>query len=278
MKKRKKILVPELERLAKKIEEGKIKKVLLFDIETAPIKAWVWGCWKQDVYPVQIIEDWSVLSWAAKWLGSPDVMHDAPWENGSDVRDDRKTCQSLHRLMDEADVLIAHNGKDFDVRRINTRFLIHGFGPPKPYKIIDTLKIARANFAFTSNRLDELGKSLGIGRKVEHEGFELWKKVIAGEGDARPRMSEYNVGDVVLLEPIYLALRAWDTRHPNVNLEFDVLRCSACSSKALRRKGEVYTPVNSYCAYQCVKCGHWMRGTTSTLLKEERGVIGRNVV
>lgn len=278
MTKKKPVVIPELEKLAEKQKDGRMKKVLLFDIETAPIKAYVWRIWKENVAPCQIIEDWSVLSWAAKWLGEPDVMTDATWFHSPHPRDDKEICRSLHALMDEADVLVAHNGKKFDVKKINTRFAIHKFGPPKPYKIVDTLLIARGNFAFTSNRLDELGKVLGIGRKVEHEGFELWAKVLDKDAEAQDLMVEYNVGDVVLLEQVYAALRPWDKRHPNVNLEFDALRCSVCSCENLRQRGEVFTPVNAYGSYQCVKCGHWMRGTVSTRDKEERARVGRNVV
>lgn len=47
-------------------------RVLLFDIETAPIIAHVWSLWENNVSLNQIVSDWHVLSWSAKWLGDSD--------------------------------------------------------------------------------------------------------------------------------------------------------------------------------------------------------------
>jgi hypothetical protein len=41
-------------------------------------------------------------------------------------------------------------------------------------------KVAKAHFRFLSNKLDYIVQYLGIGKKVEHEGFGLWRKVMAG--------------------------------------------------------------------------------------------------
>src|SRR5688572_13848342 len=42
-------------------------RILFFDIETAPIQAYIWGTFDQTVGLNQIIEDWFVLSYAAKF-------------------------------------------------------------------------------------------------------------------------------------------------------------------------------------------------------------------
>jgi hypothetical protein len=51
-------------------------KILIFDIETAPIKAYVWKLWKTDVHLEQILNDWFCIAWSAKWLYSNEVMGD----------------------------------------------------------------------------------------------------------------------------------------------------------------------------------------------------------
>lgn len=52
-------------------------KVLLSDIETAPILASVWRIWDQNIGLNQIKADWHLLSFAAKWLGSAERK--CPW-------------------------------------------------------------------------------------------------------------------------------------------------------------------------------------------------------
>jgi hypothetical protein len=44
--------------------------------------------------------------------------------------------------MDEADIICAHNGDAFDIKKINSRLITNGFKPPSPFKTIDTLKAA----------------------------------------------------------------------------------------------------------------------------------------
>jgi hypothetical protein len=50
-------------------------KILIFDIETSPIEVYAWSLWDKFTSIDQIIEDWSVLTISAKWLGSPRMMH-----------------------------------------------------------------------------------------------------------------------------------------------------------------------------------------------------------
>ena len=44
------------------------KKILLFDIETAPLQCYAWGIWGQNINPDFLIRDWFVLCWSAKWI------------------------------------------------------------------------------------------------------------------------------------------------------------------------------------------------------------------
>ena len=53
------------------IEEQTDPKVsiLILDIETAPNLAYVWKFFKANISPKQVLEDCSIMSWSAKWLG-----------------------------------------------------------------------------------------------------------------------------------------------------------------------------------------------------------------
>lgn len=139
-------------------------KVLIFDIETAPIIAHVWTLWENNVGLNQIEADWHVLSWSAKWKGAPEsetMYMDQRAE--AKVEDDTKLLEGIWDLLDEADVVITQNGKSFDQKKLNARFIIKGIRnghPPSSFKHEDTKLIAKRHFAFTSNRLEYMTDKL----------------------------------------------------------------------------------------------------------------------
>ena len=158
------------------VPNNKQFKVLLLDIETAPMRSYTWSCWKQNVGTNQIITDWFILTWSAKWLFDKEVISDRLTDKEVLQEDDKRITKRLWNLLNETDVVIAHNGDKFDIRKVNTRFLIHRLGTPSSYQSIDTLKHARKQLSFSSNRLDYLGEILGLGRKIDTGGFELWSR------------------------------------------------------------------------------------------------------
>ncbi len=249
-------------------------KILTLDIETSPLQAYVWGLFDQTVGLNQIKEEWCMLSFCAKWLGNPTVIY----QDNSKQRnkeDDRKLTASLWKLLDEADIVVAQNGKRFDVRKINARFLLLGYKPPSPYKIIDTMIEARRHFAFTSNKLEWLTDKLTPTKKQKHKkfpGFELWKECLAGNPEAWEEMREYNIPDTVSTEELYLILRPWIEGHPNVAnyTEPTSPACPKCGSEDVIQKGHRHTQVGRYARYRCNDCGGWSRGRVMKNSKEQR--------
>lgn len=237
-------------------------KVLLLDIETAPSLGWVWAKWETNV--IDFKSDWYVLSYGYKWLGDKEVnvvgLVDFP-SYDRDRENDKQLMKSLWKLLDEADVVIAHNGDKFDLPKINTRFLTHGLKPPTPYKTVDTLKIARSNFAFDSNKLDDLGRYLKIGRKLPHTGFHLWMGCMNGDRESWATMKKYNGHDVELLEDVYMIIRPWDKKHPHVNLGQTEV-CPKCGSANVQRRGYNFTLLSKAQRYQCRDCAGWFQGTS----------------
>lgn len=240
---------------------NKIKrpKILLFDIETAPNLAYVWGKYQQDV--IEFESEWYILCFAYKWLDDKKthVVSLPDFKNYKDnPEDDSALVKELHTLFDEADIIIAHNGDNFDLRKTNARFLYHGLTPPSPYKSIDTLKMARKYFKFNSNRLDDLGKILNLGEKNHTGGFSLWKGCLNGNKTSWKQMADYNKQDVVLLEKVYKALLPWIHNHPNRGLlEGKRVACPNCSGSNVQRRGFNYTRVGKYQRWQCTDCGAW---------------------
>src|ERR1700676_2950804 len=96
-----------------------IPKTLVLDIETAPMTAYVWGLKDQNIGINQIKQDWSVLAWAAKWLGEKKIQYRDVSCN-KDLFYDRNILEPLWKLLDEANVVITQYGSGFDGPRLNT--------------------------------------------------------------------------------------------------------------------------------------------------------------
>jgi DNA polymerase elongation subunit (family B) len=164
------------------IETG--AKILIFDIETAPIRAKVWGIWNQNISIDKIESDWFIFTWAAKWLFEDKVYSGCLTSKEAVKQDDKRILKGIWELLNEADIVVAHNGDKFDIPKLNTRFLLAGMEPPLPYQSVDTLKHIKRNFAFTSNKLeymtDKLCKKY---KKLKHnkfQGFKLWVECLKG--------------------------------------------------------------------------------------------------
>lgn len=236
-------------------------KILVFDIETAPLLAYTWRRYQQNVYSDQAVEDnWPILTWSAKWLFE-DKMYSMKMTPKEAVnRDDKRVVQGLWSMIDDADIIIAHNGLKFDVRMMNARFFLHGLVPPSSYLVIDTLKAARRAMALPSFKLDDIAKYIGKEGKIKTD-FSWWTKFMNGEKEAIDRMQEYNDKDVYVLEEVYFSLRPWIRPHPNLGLFVDHAEptCPSCGSTELTNVGEYATYVNTYDELRCGDCNHTSR-------------------
>lgn len=226
------------------------------DIENTPLLGYTFGLWETNV--LKTIEDWYMLCFSYKWLDEKKTHVLAlPDFRGyeKNKKDDKKLVEALWKLFDEADIIIAHNGQAFDIKKANVRFAYHKMKPPSAYQVIDTKLVAKKYFKFDSNKLTELGRFLGLGVKEETGGIDLWFDCMAGEKKAWAKMTSYNIQDVVLLEKIYLELRPWMTNHPNIALmDGQCDCCPNCGGHRLIKKGFVYTRTNTYQGYKCLDC------------------------
>ena len=249
-------------------------RILIFDIEIAPALAYVWGAYQQFVQPEAIKEDYFVICWAAKWLGSDDVLSATVTPDEARACDDGRVVGIMWDLLETADIVVAHNAKKFDVKKVNWRLRLNSYPPPLPYRVVDTLAEVRKHFGATSNKLDYINKQLGRTRKLK-TSFDLWVRCKHGEQQALDDMIAYNVIDIVALEETYLDIRPWMTNHPNHALysDSDVSVCSACGSSEIEYLSKrVTTSANAYRAYRC-KCGNVGRNKIAITTKEQRKAL-----
>jgi uncharacterized protein YprB with RNaseH-like and TPR domain len=209
----------------------------------------------------QLKDSWWIITWSAKWVDSNEVMSGAVTPKEAKKKDDKRIVTELWELFNEADILIAHNAKKFDIKRSNTRFFLNGLTPPTPYQVIDTLLVARQMFELPFNRLDYLCQVLGIEMKHKTD-YSLWTACVEGDEKALKYMQEYNNNDVFILEEVYYRLRPWIKNHPNLNLYQDKEGvCSTCGAdnKYMKLNGKYPTNTNLFDAYQCQKCFSYSR-------------------
>lgn len=238
-------------------------KILLIDIETAPNIAYVWGAWKQDIGQNQWKEKAHIMSFAAKWLGNDTIIYQ---ENRK--ANDKAIVKAMFKLLDEADIVIAHNGKKFDIPTILSRGLVHGLNPPSPYHIIDTLTVARTHFRFLSNSLGSLADELKLTKKGTHKkfpGFELWLACLRGNDEAWKEMEEYNIQDLIALEELYLTLRPYIRNHPVVTRTLDSeTYCPKCGGSHIQWRGYAWSKSGlAYHRFQCQDCHGWGRAKSA---------------
>lgn len=230
--------------------------ILLYDVETSPNLAQVFGLFNQNLSIKQVRESSRVICWAAKWYGKPKIYYNSIHKSPSfDMVD------QLHGLLSEADAVCHYNGRSFDTKIMNREFLLHDLNPPEPSHEIDLLNVVRKRFKFPSNKLDFVCQELGLGGKTDHEGFELWVKCLEGDSAAWKRMERYNKNDVKMLEKLYEKLLPWIQTHPNHALYTDTDRplCTNCGSAKVQSRGYDKTKTQMYRRFQCQECFTWLR-------------------
>lgn len=252
-------------------------KILFIDIESAPIIAHVWRLFDQNIGLNQIEQDWSILSYCAKWKGSEDIIYD-DLSDQKDFEDDSKLLEGLWSLLNEADFVVGQNSKRFDVKKINARLVLNGYPKPSTFRQIDTLEIAKQQFGFTSNKLEYMTDKLcKVHKKLQHKKFPghmLWAECLRGNPEAWQEMREYNVNDVLSLEELYDILSSWDNKLPN----FEVFVDEILDMDEWEENGFYYSNIGKYKKYRNKITGVQRRSRVNLLSREKRMSLLSNIV
>lgn len=247
-------------------------KILVLDIETRYMLLEGWGLFNQNFSVDQIAEDWSILSYSAKWYDSDEVIYSDVSEKTED-----DILKELHELLNEADFAIAHNGRRFDLKKIRARMITRGFKPYSPVRVIDTLEIVKKEFAFTSNKLLYLTRLLcKNNQKMEHElfaGHKLWQAFLKGDPLAIKCMREYNVMDVVSLQELYDLIAPWSSTLPVFEMYNEEI-----SLDNWVEDGYTYSNLGKYRRYKHKVTGQYRRGRVNLLSKEDKANLLSNIV
>lgn len=237
-------------------------KILFLDIETSPLITYNWGLWEQNA--VGINQDWFILCFAYKW-GHENTYksYKLPDFKGysKDKTNDKQLVSKIISLLDEADIVCGHNVKSFDLKKINTRAIVHGIKPPSPYQVIDTMSVSKSVSSFSSNRLNHITQQLGLGKKEDNGGFDTWLGCLSGDKNSWNKLEKYCKKDVKLLVDLYHTMKPWSKTHPNISsIVGEDKLCPRCGAEKLQRRGYGYTGMSTHIRYQCTSCGGWSRG------------------
>lgn len=241
-------------------------RIVLFDVESAPNTCYTWGLHNQFIAVNQIKNPQRVMSWAAKVYGEKEMHYADETQRGGH----KAMVKKLHSFLSDAHGIVSYNGVGFDNKMINAEFVKYGLSRLAPTKQIDLLKVVKKNFRFPSNKLQYVSKALGIGQKVQHQGFDLWVGCMEGDPKCWKKLEEYNKGDVLLLERLYDKLQPWLSNGPSHSLMSEARVCPECGSKHLQERGYRYTKTGKYKRLQCIPLGHWSSERVSTVDKDKR--------
>lgn len=234
-----------------------VQNILILDIEWRPVKAYVWRAWDENINPEQIIEDGGLLCVGCKWVGGKTEVF-SEWEHGH-----KDMLAAIHDRMSYADCIIGFNSDKYDLPKLDGEFLKHGFPPRPPCTSIDLIKTIK-KMGFFRNSLAFIGPFLGVGAKMEHEGFALWKKVMDGDPSAQKRMSKYCAQDVDMTDKLYLRIRSHIRNHPNMG-QTGSDQCPSCGGNHHQSRGTRRTRTYKIQRLACQDCGHWFDGARTKI-------------
>lgn len=234
-------------------------KILFYDEETPPYKAWVWSPGKQYVGHKQLVKNHDrpgIICITYCWNdGKPAQSID--W--GYEEQDTGKVVEEFDKILKTADHVIGKNNKRFDDKVLNACRMFAGLpGNPDWSKYTDDLEQhMRKHFRLPSQSLDYISGQLGLGGKVKME-MQDWIDIVEKNENGRKslaKMIRYGKKDVVDTRTIWNRLA--EHFEPKFNVAtFNDLRfaCKRCAGSNLAKAGTRVSGGTKYQRYDCKDC------------------------
>lgn len=228
-------------------------RILVIDCETRPSLCYVFQAYDVNISPEQVVEPGGIICFAAQWIGDKNIQFFSDWEDGHQTM-----LEAAHALLSEADAVVGYHSSKFDVPKFRGEFLQAGLKDIPPPTQIDLLKTVK-QFGLMINKLAFVGPLFGLGRKVTHEGFSLWRSVMEGDPKAQERMKKYCIGDVRLTTKLYEYVKPFIVSHPHLGDEKHA--CGTCGGDSLISRGWRRTKTFKTQRLCCNDCGSWSLGS-----------------
>lgn len=259
-------------------------RIIIWDLETLPDPEQIYknipsiGAWPGRTFKAELQ---SIMCFGYKVYGEKRTHCINAWDlddwtkSKTDRHNDKKLAMAASKILNEADAIVTHNGKRFDMKVLNTRLAKWGLPPVAPKMHIDT-KIVAKKLSLYSNSLANVAKFFGVADKMTFNNkWGMWERIAFKKETKKDLkvMSDYCKMDVIVLEAIYDKLRPYATSIPNYNIfdkEPDNRKCPNCGSTKLHKHGTKVTPTKIYQRYLCQSCGT----TSRTDLKDNNMRVG----
>jgi len=193
-------------------------KILIYDIETSRVEAKLFWTGKTYINYKQIRGEPKIISVSWRWLGEETVSH-LTWD--LKTHSDEVLMEKFLEVYNEADMVVGYNNNNFDDRWINARAMKYGLFVNVFVKSFDIIKQSKRLFRLLSYSMDYLAKFMDVTLKQSHEGIIMWDKLEDGTPEEQKeymaKMIEYNIGDIVTTEEIFLKLRKYMGHKINVS-------------------------------------------------------------
>jgi len=235
--------------------------IVYFDIETTLAQFYGWRLGEQKVGWEQIKKEQVVC--VICWAINDGKVQSATFDmskydpNKYDDNSDYKLINDFIKVASKADLLIAHNSS-FDLGVLGSRLMKHKLPDIAPTLVDDTYFKTKKRKTM-SHTLDYLLRYFGIGKKVHHSGYDMWKAVASKDKKALEEMKGYCIGDVEGLRNLYKYLTPYITSNLNLAVFYgkpDI--CPRCSGEdTIINHGYNHTKAGKYQRYQCTSCGWW---------------------
>lgn len=246
---------------ANKLEIGLMTKnivspnnILIYDIETTRVKAWVWWSGKQFVSGDSLIDEPKIITIAYKWLGEDDITV-LTWD---EKLSDKQLLEKFLKVYNSADMVIGQNNDRFDNRWVNARAMKYGLDVNTFVRSFDIMRETKRLFRLPSYSMKYITNYLGIQTKLEHEGIKMWEKIQTGTPEEQKeylqKMVEYNRQDIVATEDMYLTLRKYmgHKTHFGVLNGQERFTCPNCGGKNVSLDRTTVTPAGT--VQRVMKC------------------------
>jgi len=219
-----------------------MKKVAFVDIETSLIRAYTFRGGMQHINQDQVVDGDQTKLLTAAWGTWYDLYtkkdkgvvsvsnHHKKAAFKKDPLDDTYVLECLWKVLDDSDVIVAHNAA-FDRGWIEGRFMDLGWKQPSKYYVYCTFRTLHG-LNGNSKKLDYLSQKLIGTRKVEHEGLPLWIDCSKGKVSAFRKMEAYNIGDIYeTLYKVFMRTAPYVPRVKCIDLAGEGLFCNLTGDK-----------------------------------------------
>jgi DNA polymerase elongation subunit (family B) len=225
-------------------------RMLFFDCEISEMTVKVYQLKGNDyISPKRIVKPWHFLSWAALFDHEPEKDYYLDQRYEQDKTNDRQLIEGLHYMLSQADILIGHNIKRFDVRKFNTRSALYGLPPIHGLIIYDTLTFFRRHFDLPSYSLWYICHYFGLSQEKMEHSQTMWDKCLEGDIESWDENARYNKQDNRACRAAFWFVARFE---PSINIQsFHQKQICICGSDSFMKDGFKYTKNGRFQVFRC---------------------------